>query len=198
MCLHPSPASLPARILHLHPSLTSLSARIPRPHPSLPASFACIHPCPHPSPASIPARIPHLHPSMPASLTLIPPCPHPLACIPPCPHPSPTSLPARIPRLHPSLPTVLSWQRAGTCGQRRGSSKRGHAGSVRCLVRGRGTRTWGQAQIEGPILASPQPWVPGGLREGWWMPGAWRLFMVSEGSINSLNIQPFQVGFVEN
>lgn len=30
------------------------------------------------------------------------------------------------------------------------------------------------------------------------MLGAQRFFMVSEGSINSLNIQPFQVGFVEN
>lgn len=42
------------------------------------------------------------------------------------------------------------------------------------------------------------PWSPSGLRGGWWMPGARQFFMVSEGSINSLNIQAFQVGFVEN
>lgn len=42
------------------------------------------------------------------------------------------------------------------------------------------------------------PAPPGGVGGGWWMPGVRRFFMVSEGSINSLNIQPFQVGFVEN
>lgn len=42
------------------------------------------------------------------------------------------------------------------------------------------------------------PAPPEGVGGGWWMPGVRRFFMVSEGSINSLNIQPFQVGFVEN
>lgn len=55
-----------------------------------------------------------------------------------------------------------------------------------------------QGPIPGSHPSSRSPGSPGGLGGGWWMLGAQRFFMVSEGSINSLNIQPFQVGFVEN
>lgn len=60
--------------------------------------------------------------------------------------------------------------------------------------------SWGPSQgpIPGSQPSSRSPGSLGRLGGGWWMLGAQRFFMVSEGSINSLNIQPFQVGFVEN
>lgn len=107
---------------------------------------------------------------------------------------------ACILRLHPS-PASLPPRGAAACrhvraAARRGGGEQGHTQAAR------GGGVWGgdEGSERGShpgFPTAPRGAGGGGLGGGWWMPGA-RFFMVSEGSINSLNIQPFQVGFVEN
>lgn len=114
------------------------------------------------------------------------------------------SVPASFAGIPPSLPAA---RRRGSVQARAGSgeARRLRAGTRR--RRAEAAAGVGARELGGSGMGSNQgahPRFPtalgpqGGLGGGWWMPGSRRFFMVSEGSINSLNIQPFQVGFVEN
>jgi len=60
-------------------------------------------------------------------------------------------------RPHPSR--LHRWQHAGTCGQRRGEAAASGEEAA-------GVGMWELGSGGGPILASPRPWVPGGVRRG--------------------------------
>lgn len=112
--------------------------------------------------------------------------------------------PCAKPELRPVLPSGMVWSISASFSSilhsRCGSSRHVQAAARQELPGGAGPilGPFPRSHSRVPSQLPHSAGSPGRLGGGWWMLGAQRFFMVSEGSINSLNIQPFQVGFVEN